>query len=152
MLTILNKFRVLDKSNTNNAGLEQLTFPFIVNVAVDVARNNVDPLSVKLFTAPVPESMQSFTARLPITILSALVGTVPVLQFEPVFQLVLVVPSHITGQSTVIVMLLLVAVEAVWHAALLVITQLITSLLANVDVVYVKPVAPEIFNPFLLHW
>jgi hypothetical protein len=104
---------VLDKSNTNNAGLEQLTFPFIVNVAVDVARNNVDPLSVKLFTAPAPESMQSFTARLPITILSALVGTVPVLQFEPVFQSVLVVPSHITGQSIVIVMLLLVDVEAV---------------------------------------
>ena len=113
MLTVLNKLRVLDKSNTKTAGFVQLTFPLIVNVAVDVARNNVDPLSVKLFTAAIPESTQSFTARLLINILSELVGTTPVLQFEPVFQLVLVVPSHITGQSIVIVMLLLVAVEVV---------------------------------------
>ena len=79
-------------------------------------------------------------------------GTVPLHQLLEVAQLPLVVPSQTPELLIVIVMLLLVAVDAVWQTALLVITQLITSLLANVVVVYVKPVAPEIFNPFLLHW
>jgi hypothetical protein len=80
------------------------------------------------------------------------IGTAPLHQLLVVAQLLLVVPSQTPALLIVIVMLLLVAVEAVWHGALLVITQLITSLLANVVVVYVKPVAPDIFNPFLLHW
>jgi hypothetical protein len=64
----------------------------IDKVAVEVAWNDLVPLSVKWFTEPVPESSQSFTARLLITILSVLEGTDNELQFEAVFQSVLVPP------------------------------------------------------------
>jgi hypothetical protein len=80
------------------------------------------------------------------------IGTALPHQLVVVDQLLFVVPSHTPELFTVIVMLLLVAVaEGTGQGALLVNTQLITSLVANVDVVYVELVALGMFIVFFFH-
>ena len=80
------------------------------------------------------------------------IGTALPHQLEVVDQLLLVVPSHTPELFTVIVILLLVAVaEGTGQGALLVNTQLITSLVAKVDVVYVELVALGMFIVFFFH-
>ena len=80
------------------------------------------------------------------------IGTALPHQLVEVDQLLLVVPSHSPEVFTVIVTLLLVAVaEGTGQGALLVNTQVITSLVAKLDVVSVELVAPEILTLFFFH-
>ena len=76
------------------------------------------------------------------------VGFVPSLQTGEEYE------KLVTGGGlvlTTIVTLLLVAVEEVTQVALLVITQLTTSLFTNEFVVNELPVSPEIIFPFTFH-
>jgi hypothetical protein len=80
------------------------------------------------------------------------IGTALPHQLVVVDQLLFVVPSQTPKLFTVIVMLLLVAVaEGTGQGALLVNTQLITSLVAKDDVVYVELVALGMFIVFFFH-
>ena len=80
------------------------------------------------------------------------IGTALPHQLVVVDQLLFVVPSQTPKLFTVIVILLLVAVaEGTGQGALLVNTQLITSLVAKDDVVYVELVALGMFIVFFFH-
>jgi len=80
------------------------------------------------------------------------IGTALPHQLVVVDQLLFVVPSHTPEVFTVIVMLLLVGVaEGLGQIALLVNTQVITSLVAKLDVVYVELVALGMFIVFFFH-